>query len=214
MVNWIMYIEPSCFVSSDTTELVRRDGHTARIWLYDPSTGLLRYIGKATNPRHRFTCHVNPEPAHRSTHKGCWIGTLRDKGLLPIIKVFEWVPCEGWEEVERAYIAEARRVGADLTNLSTGGDGGVGPMDAPGARAKVSAAQKGRVRTQAQKDAVSAFHTGRKDTEDVKARRRESLRAYYASPEARKLQSIKSRKRFETPTPTDIVVPPLTKEHT
>lgn len=88
--------------------------------LCDPKTEAIRYIGKANNLQRRMACHkYEAMSTSNTTWKAKW---LRSIGCKPLVKVLEEVPFERWEEVERRWIAEARRAGAELTNYADGGE--------------------------------------------------------------------------------------------
>ncbi len=54
-----------------------------------------------------------------------WIQELLDEGKAPIMFILERVrPARDWPLRERHWIAEGRRLGWPLTNVSDGGDGG------------------------------------------------------------------------------------------
>lgn len=88
--------------------------------LTDPSTGEIRYIGKANNAEKRFKGHL--AETRRKTPVYSWIKSLREKGMIPGLKVI--VVCEqsDWEEQERKAIADARGKSMRLLNVADGGD--------------------------------------------------------------------------------------------
>lgn len=72
-----------------------------------------------------------------------WLQSLARKGLKPKIIIIETGEgCWPWQEAERFWIAYALRVGAPLTNNTSGGDGV--PDLPPEARERIRSAWKGR----------------------------------------------------------------------
>jgi len=113
--------------------------------LRDPSSGLVRYIGKAANPKERFWRHLY---LRLPTHCSNWICSLRARGLQPKMEIARWVPTSTWRVAERELIQFFRDVSpVELTNLCDGGECGggmVGRTHSDATRAKMSAALKGK----------------------------------------------------------------------
>jgi len=90
--------------------------------LKDPNTGLVRYVGKANRINTRLNVHIclakNPK-----THKAAWVNSLLTKGQKPAVEVIDEVPYECWQFWERHYIKMYKAMGAELTNLTDGGEG-------------------------------------------------------------------------------------------
>jgi hypothetical protein len=90
--------------------------------LYDPETDAIRYVGK-TNQKlpKRLVAHCQEK---RKCHRTNWIQQLVRRGLRPIIEPIETIFGEWpWQESEKWWIAEFKRLGANLTNNTSGGDG-------------------------------------------------------------------------------------------
>jgi predicted GIY-YIG superfamily endonuclease len=168
--------------------------------LKDPATSAVRYVGYTSDPVKRLRAHLQDARSGVSTHKARWISSLLSRGETPELSVLE--ECDSNPgTVERHWIAKMLAEGCDLTNATSGGDGG--PMDAdaraklslaatgrkwsPAVRAKMSAAKKGRTHTQETKDKLRAAKIEKKFTEEHKA----ALR----TPEAilKKREAIKKR---------------------
>lgn len=102
---------------------------TSPVFIYallDPETSEPRYVGKAKDARVRYTQHLSDKG--RKTYKQQWIAGLRKRGLTPLLEIVDCVPAPEWQNAERHYIAEYRRLGARLTNGDDGGyGGGTGP---------------------------------------------------------------------------------------
>lgn len=86
-----------------------------------PTSGDIRYVGKANNPKKRFREHLRTDRT-ASSHKKNWILYLLRKGLIPKLEILEEVPMEDWKERERYYIIKCRKK-YKLTNCANGGEG-------------------------------------------------------------------------------------------
>lgn len=89
--------------------------------LKDPRTDEVRYVGKARSLNARMRGHKwDMRNSTKQTPKVVWLQSL---SALPIIEVLEIVPAElDWMERERYWIAKYRAAGADLVNVTDGGD--------------------------------------------------------------------------------------------
>lgn len=90
--------------------------------LTDPRTGALRYVGRSSSGLRR------PRDPHGRRCQN-WINSLKKLGLLPtIIIIQEFDPTDNVDDVlntwERHWIAYYRSKGANLTNLTDGGERG------------------------------------------------------------------------------------------
>jgi hypothetical protein len=89
-----------------------------------PTTGRVRYVGKANDPAKRLLSHIRTarRTTIRRTPVMCWLTKLAQDGLRPEMIVLETVP-EGqdWKDAERRQIAAHRAAGA-LLNVADGGD--------------------------------------------------------------------------------------------
>ncbi len=92
--------------------------------LVDPTTGLIKYVGKCITPLNRRL--QNHEYRARSgrdqSRKGVWIRSLHRRGLRPTILLLEET-AERWQDAERRWISELRRAGLALFNVHQGGNG-------------------------------------------------------------------------------------------
>jgi hypothetical protein len=91
--------------------------------LYDPITRELRYIGKTNDLGRRLWYHLRDARGGQKTYKGAWIRKLLREGSKPIISAIQETTEEEWSEDERKCIAQALYEGANLTNLTKGGEG-------------------------------------------------------------------------------------------
>ncbi len=108
--------------------------------LCHPTTGEIRYIGKADDASKRLKSHMR-DSYRRRTPLYDWIRSL---GCAPEIRVLERVAREQWPDRERALIAQYRCT-CRLLNLADGGDQ---PAATPESRAAAGrAATKARQAT-------------------------------------------------------------------
>jgi hypothetical protein len=114
--------------------------------LVDPLSNGVRYIGKSSRAMVRPRSHFCPSNlAKDRSHKGNWIRSLRDWGLLPTILILEsFASHELLSDAECFWISQGKGIGWDLTNLTQGGEGVPGRPFSAESRAKVSAKNKGR----------------------------------------------------------------------
>lgn len=94
--------------------------------LYCPTTGALRYIGKANSAKKRLKSHLR-DAKRRNTRVCRWIVSLTREGLCPRMEVL--VYSADWVVDERAEIRKARENGADLLNMAPGGNQPFCPHD-------------------------------------------------------------------------------------
>lgn len=92
--------------------------------LQDPITEQIRYIGKSKNPRHRLQNHLTPGNLKKRKHSSRWLCGLKKKGLVPNVIELEKIET-GWEEAEKFWIEYFKFLGCDLTNITSGGEGGI-----------------------------------------------------------------------------------------
>ncbi len=91
--------------------------------LVDPDTELVRYIGRSSagldRPReHRWKCK------RERTHKAAWIRSLLRAGKDYVVRILEVCTTEAETvDAEIVWIANAGRLGWDLTNATDGGEG-------------------------------------------------------------------------------------------
>lgn len=90
--------------------------------LKDPDTEAIRYVGKSNKPAYRFYRHLD-DALKKTTHTANWIRKLLATGKRPVLELLDEVNRTEWQAVESAYITFFRESGADLTNLTFGGEG-------------------------------------------------------------------------------------------
>lgn len=148
--------------------------------LKDPRDGAIRYVGKTVQPlKVRLGAHIR-RSSEKKTHRDCWIAGLLAAGYLPTIKAVECVPAAAdWQARERHWIAELRRQGAALTNITPGGDG----IDA-----EAAAAGWTDQRRRKQSERTAAMNRARKGAPWTEERRRlqsEAQKRRWSRPDER-----------------------------
>ncbi len=97
------------------------NGRTFIYGLMEPETNMVRYVGKANNPKQRLAEH------HQSTrlikqkncHRRNWLLSLIERGTKAKLIILEEVSIEEWENKEKEWISKF----PDLTNSNKGGGG-------------------------------------------------------------------------------------------
>jgi hypothetical protein len=113
--------------------------------LVDPRTGEIRYVGRSSSGMGRPGSHRKPQYLEKDrSHKGNWVRKLLSLGLDYSVTILEEVAAAELSSRERFWIAEGRRRGWPLTNLTDGGEGMLGYVWTEGSRAKAAASKRGR----------------------------------------------------------------------
>lgn len=93
------------------------DGPGACIYaLCCPSTGEIRYIGKADDPKKRLKSHIR-DAKRRKTPVYDWINKYGEPDMVVLAS-----GCSDWVSAEREAIEFGRHLGLRLLNLADGGD--------------------------------------------------------------------------------------------
>lgn len=165
---------------------------------------------------HRLAKHLVSARRPRA-HRDYWIAALVRAGSEPRIELHRAVPTSMAPAAEAVAIAALRALGADLTNLTIGGDGVVGHVHSEETRARLRAAHSGRTLPEEQRTKIGegnrrAWAEGRRTaltpkhlwTEEVRAKISaaqrgrdvpESRRAKIAASLRGRIQSIETRAR-------------------
>jgi len=101
-----------------------REAGVVYAWKH-PQTGDIRYVGKTRNLKRRLSQYRHDFAKNTKTqpHLRHWVMSLKRDGIEPECVVLE--TCDSrLSERERWWIAEGRRQGWQLCNLTSGGDGG------------------------------------------------------------------------------------------
>lgn len=109
------------------------DNKTYIYSLCHPTTMEIRYIGKSGDLDRRLKTHLRDKA---KTHKTNWINSLVLNGLIPHIEIIDEVLLSEWEFWEKHYISLYKSWGINLTNMSSGGDGGDAGIEANEKRKK------------------------------------------------------------------------------
>jgi len=150
--------------------------------LYDPRNGLLRYIGKAINPKQRLDLHVSESRHGRNTHKNQWVRKLISIGVIPEMRVLETIENsddKDWQDRERWWIKAARNSGDPITNLDDGG-------------------RFGTQKSQETKDKIRAKAVGRKMSADA-VDKMKATKAERLTPEVRNRMRLSQLGKRRTP---------------
>lgn len=128
--------------------------------------GLLRYIGKSSNPRRRRADHLFNAKTGIKSHHYNW---LRSLSKPPDLELLARAPANAWEDVERYWIALAKDYGCKLTNQTEGGEAPPNPLgrkQSEETRRKKSVVMTGKPRSLAHSAKLSASLAGRKLTSE------------------------------------------------
>jgi len=128
--------------------------------LLDPRNSEVRYIGKTVDIKMRIYRHCTSK---KKTKSASWIKSIYP--LMPEIVVIESV-LDDWQEAEQFWISYFRFCGANLTNLTYGGEGSHGYSPPAASRLKMSQAAKGRTRSAEHQEKLAASRRGRKMSEE------------------------------------------------
>lgn len=107
--------------------------------LKDPRTKEVRYIGRTKRTLSERLAGHKCKAKVKITHKDCWIYSLLNIGLEPIIELLTIV--EGWNEsyrYEQNLIREYLKDGYDLTNTDDRGEGGINKIITQNQKDKIS----------------------------------------------------------------------------
>jgi hypothetical protein len=162
---------------------------TAIYALIDPRTGLIRYVGKANDPKRRLADHLRDT---RDCHRVRWIQALVRDNLQPELTILEIVADAHWQTAEQRWIETLRAQGIPLTNATDGGD--CGPVDTE-TRAKISKSllgnrrRRGRTMPAAICQQISNTLKGVPKSDETRRRMSEAHKGVPLSKEHRERQS-------------------------
>lgn len=88
--------------------------------LTDPTTGLVRYVGKSDVPKKRIQSHIREARVRvdRRDYKNNWIRSLLNENKLPVLEIIDEVPKSEWSQWELHWYFQLKQWGFDLTNDS------------------------------------------------------------------------------------------------
>lgn len=138
--------------------------------LRDPRDGKAFYVGKSSRLNTRFADHCSARPREKNPLRRKMILQLRAEEFSPMLHILECCSDGNWQEREIFWIAEYRRLGHPLCNSHVGGFGWPhGVKQNPLVVAHRAAANRGKKRS-----------------EEVKERIRQSNLRTWADPELKK----------------------------
>jgi hypothetical protein len=151
--------------------------------LIDPRDNQARYVGCSGRVRARKNEHKSQARKSR-TAKAAWLRELAGLGLEPVVQVLE-SPVADWEEAEQRWIASYRQSGAPLLNQTDGGAGSPGYVMPEEERRRVG-------------ERTKAIHTGRRRSEESKARMAERQKEAWKNPDRKPAppRSVETRARM------------------
>lgn len=104
--------------------------------LSDPTTNIVKYVGKTINPKMRYRTYI--KQAKNGTRNNLvinWVKSLLKNNLEPKLEIIDEID-GSWEWLEQYWISQFKTWGFKLKNMTDGGDSN--PMDDPEVRLKVS----------------------------------------------------------------------------
>ena len=161
-----------------------------------PQVGERAYVGYTRNLRLRRKAHFSRRNLARQSIATCWMRSLFDIGVKPIISV-RCVTEDATEakRIEVALISSLRAKGVALTNGTDGGDGGSGRIKTDEEKRKIGAAASLRRHSDETKLQISEAKRGVKLSEEHRAKISEAGLGRKPSKETREKQSIAKRGR-------------------
>lgn len=134
-----------------------RSGEWIIYGLKEMLTSSIRYVGATSQPRVRLRNHCNEKGG---CHRTNWIrSVLARSGKIEMVLLYRVPRWAKWQDAERAWIRYGYDAGWELTNGTSGGDGI--SQCSQEVRDKISRALKGRVLSQAQRQAISDRQRGK-----------------------------------------------------
>jgi group I intron endonuclease len=166
--------------------------------LSDPVTRAPRYVGVTNNFGRRMKEHLY---GLSGAHCKNWIKKLSIDGLTPFSEILEEVDDDDRRDSEIFWILAFRITGANLVNLTTGGDGGsgftlsydhkhkisiarIGHVVSAETREKISISEKNRVFTQEHRRKLSVARKGKLDSAKTREKKKLSLKKYWEQQKA------------------------------
>lgn len=171
--------------------------------LHCPLSGDIRYIGKSVNPQKRLRAHISSAIRGATDHHTArWIRRLAASDLEPALIILHQVRSgERWQDIERKFIADALKRGADLTNSTAGGEGldYVNEEDRSRYLANKAKAMAQYRATEAGRKQIAAFVRVASSDPEIVARRSAAIRAAYQNEELRQQISEASKRSSALP---------------
>jgi hypothetical protein len=165
--------------------------------LCDPRTSELRYIGQTTRGLDRIKGHLFPSALKQtSTHKSKWLRALNCIGLKPTGIILEEFSNDSMlSEAEEFWIAYFRFLGCNLTNSTSGGEGGF--RHSTETKLRIGNIHRGKSLSKEHMEALWMANKLRKRTPEENARRAASNTGQKRNPEScRKIGDAKRGKKL------------------
>lgn len=131
--------------------------------LSNPTDGLVRYIGRTKGSLHtRLIQHLSDaRTGKRNNKRICWIKSLMNKNIHPVIEEIDSVPENQVSFFEKHYIKLYKSIGAVLVNDTEGGEGVKGRKMTEENKRNLSNSLKGRVFSDEHKRKLSLSNSRR-----------------------------------------------------
>lgn len=138
--------------------------------LIDPRDRQVRYVGFTTTTIQKRLARHLTDTIRKPYYVSKWLSQLLARGLIPDTLQLEEGSGPDWADAEIKWIAHFKSSGANLTNLTRGGDGIVGTTRSPEYREKLRQRMLGNKLTALSIPASIAYHTGRITPPEVRAK--------------------------------------------
>lgn len=137
--------------------------------LKSSADGVIRYVGQTvTALEERLKNHLRHARKYKHRRVSCWINSVVAAGSSLEVIVLE--SNATWNDAERRHIANLRAKGHNLANGTDGGDGALGAPKSAEARAKISAALKGRKKSPEHVASMAAAMRGKSPSATTRAK--------------------------------------------
>ena len=131
--------------------------------LIDPRNNKIKYVGQTSlSLMERLRIHKERSVNAKNRKVCCWIKSLMNKKLEPIIKLIEDNVI--WNESEIKWITHFKSIGIDLLNHTDGGEGTLGYKWSEEALKNISKIRKGRKLSNEHKNKIKIKMENRKVT--------------------------------------------------
>jgi hypothetical protein len=194
-----------------------------RIYTLHDSGGEIRYVGKTVNHiSSRLSDHIY-EATHgmHKDHCGNWLRKCLSEGYRPHVRLQEEVDGNGaWEEIY--WIWFYRKIGCNLTNITSGGEGNPGRIVSAETRLKQRLAKLGKKRSKESCEHQSRIRKGipcspehraaiKASKQNISAETREKMRQYrlgrkMSDEQKEKLRRVNLGKTLSTTTKSKISI--------
>ena len=144
----------------------------------------VRYVGVTNNPKIRLQSHIDSCKRHNN-HRTCWIKSLLNNNVKPIMTIIDETNDENWEQCEIEWIAYYRSLGCRLVNSTNGGGGIRGHSFTQEHRRKISVGNLGRKCSAETRQKLSLSNTGKRHSQETRQKLSDIQRGKKLSEEHR-----------------------------